>query len=120
MEQSTVKLNCNSLNMNFLSSLSGHFNENTFSDVTLVSDDQIQFHAHKFVLSACSPVLKDLLVSNIHPHPLLYLRGVSHKQLKSLIKLMYFGEASLNQEFSDKNMFLENSSDSKEDFQSSD
>ena len=31
--------------------------EGRYSDVTLVSDDQTQFKAHKFVLSACSPVL---------------------------------------------------------------
>ena len=31
--------------------------EGRYTDVTLVSDDQSQFKAHKIVLSACSPVL---------------------------------------------------------------
>ena len=39
--------------------------EQHFADVTLVSDDQIQTKAHKVVLSACSPVLKTLLVQII-------------------------------------------------------
>ena len=38
--------------------------EGHFADVTLVSDDQVQTLAHKVVLSAFSPVLKSLLVSN--------------------------------------------------------
>ena len=33
-------------------------------DVTLVSDDLVCLKAHKFVLSACSPVLKDILLKN--------------------------------------------------------
>ena len=34
------------------------YQEGTYTDVTLVSDDQTQFKAHKIVLSACSPVFK--------------------------------------------------------------
>ena len=35
-----------------------------FADVTLVSDDMKQFHSHKIVLSACSPVLEKLILNN--------------------------------------------------------
>ena len=31
-----------------------------FTDVTLVSDDQMQTQAHKFVLSACSPIFSSV------------------------------------------------------------
>jgi hypothetical protein len=55
------------------------FNQNIFSDVTLVSDDQTQLPAHKIVLSACSPVLGNILLSNPHSHPLIYLRGVKQQ-----------------------------------------
>ena len=40
---------------NLTSSLSGVFRENSFSDVTLVSDDLIPFQARRYVLSALSP-----------------------------------------------------------------
>ena len=66
-----------------------------FADVTLVSDDQIQTPAHKVVLSACSPVLKNLLVNNPHSHPLLYLRGIKQTELQAILKYMYFGEAQI-------------------------
>ena len=36
------------------------YNNNSFSDVTLVSDDQKPFQAHKVMLSACSPVLRNI------------------------------------------------------------
>merc|ERR1712051_1137023 len=69
--------------------------EGHFADVTLVSDDQIQTKAHKVVLSACSPVLKTLLVNNPHSHPLLYLRGIKQTELQAILKFMYFGETQI-------------------------
>ena len=69
--------------------------EGNFTDVTLVSDDQIQTPAHKVVLSACSPVLKTLLVNNPHSHPLLYLRGIKQTELQAILKFMYFGETQI-------------------------
>merc|ERR1712051_444298 len=69
--------------------------EGHFADVTLVSDDHIQTPAHKVVLSACSPVLKTLLVNNPHSHPLLYLRGIKQTELQAILKFMYFGETQI-------------------------
>merc|ERR1719228_2112756 len=66
-----------------------------FADVTLVSDDQIQIKAHKLVLSSASPVLRTLLLTNPHSHPLLYMRGVKHQELLPLLQWMYFGEADV-------------------------
>ena len=70
--------------------------EGTFSDVILVSsDDQKPIPAHKVVLSACSPVLKSLLVNNPHSHPLVYLRGIKQTELQAILKFMYFGETQI-------------------------
>ena len=74
------------------------FNENKFSDVTLVCDDQTQLPAHKIVLSACSPVLGNILLNNPHPHPLLYLRGVKQHEMQSILQFMYLGEATILQD----------------------
>ena len=71
--------------------------EGNFTDVTLVSDDQIQTPAHKVVLSACSPVLKTLLVNNPHSHPLLYLRGIKQTELQAILNFMYFGETQISE-----------------------
>ena len=58
---------------NFFSRISEVFIENSYRDVTLVSDDQKPFQAHRYVLSTFSPVLKNILLNNPHSHPLIYL-----------------------------------------------
>ena len=70
--------------------------ENISPNVTLVSDDLTQFQAHKIVLGACSPVLKNLLLTNPHSHPLLFLRGVKQQELESLLQFMYLGETVIH------------------------
>jgi len=73
-------------------------NDNNFCDVTLACDDGEQIRANKVVLSSCSPVLKNLLRSNPHPHPLVVLRGYTSQYLKQLIDFMYFGEVDVAQQ----------------------
>ena len=80
---------------NKTSSLTDVFTENSFTDVTLVSDDHIPFQAHRFVLSAFSPVLKNILLNNPHSHPLIFLRGVNHQELDSILQFIYLGKASV-------------------------
>ena len=82
--------------------------EGHFADVTLVSDDQIQNPVHKLVLSACSPVLKTLLVNNPHPHPLLYLRGIKQTELQALLTFMYCGETQIFEKRVDEFMNVAN------------
>ena len=67
------------------------------SDVTLVSDDQHQFNVHKFILSACSSVLKNILENNPQ-NTLIYLRGVHHEELESVLHFLYTGKATFNKE----------------------
>ena len=47
-----------------------------FSDVTLVCDDAQQLKAHKVVLAHNSTFFRNILVTNPHPYPLLYMKGV--------------------------------------------
>ena len=71
--------------------------DNCTADVTLVSDDKVNLQAHKIVLSASSPVLKNLLLMNPHPHPVIYMRNIKHKELLSLLQFMYLGETNVSQ-----------------------
>ena len=71
------------------------YEEEKHSDVTLVSDDQTQFKAHKIVLSACSPVFKKIIDNNPSQHPLIYLRGIQSYEMESLLQFMYLGEGKL-------------------------
>merc|ERR1712179_498393 len=77
---------------NVKSRVSDVIKEQSFCDVTLISDDQKPFQAHRYVLSTFSPVLKEILLNNPHSHPLIYLRGVNHQELNSILQFIYFGK----------------------------
>merc|ERR1712183_168857 len=81
---------------NVKSRVSDVIKEQSFCDVTLVSDDQKPFQAHIYVLSTFSPVLKNILFNNPHSHPLIYLRGVNHQELDSILQFIYFGKTSVD------------------------
>ena len=84
--------------------------ENDFLDVTLACEDE-QLKAHKVILSACSPFFKEVLRRNDHPHPLVYLRGVTLNDMKAVLNFMYHGEVNVAQD--DLNSFLQVAEDLK-------
>ena len=83
-------------NYNVKSRISNMMKEQSFCDVTLVSDDHTPFLAHRYILCSFSPVLKNILFNNPHSHPLIYLRGVNHQELDSILQFIYFGKASVD------------------------
>ena len=68
-----------------------------YSDVTLVSDDQYQFKAHKFMLGASSSVFHSILDNDIK-HSIIYLRGIQHTEIALILQYVYQGRATLHQE----------------------
>ena len=62
-----------------------------FFDVTLACEENEQIQAHKVILAACSPFFRGILRNNQHPHPLLYLKGVTAQDLQSVLNFMYHG-----------------------------
>ena len=82
------------------------------TDVTLVCDDKIHYKAHKIVLSACSPVMKDIIDNCAQEKtPIIYLKGIQHQEIESLLEFIYLGEATLYldriKEFLDAANYLE-------------
>ena len=67
--------------------------DNNHSDVTLVSDDLQQFQAHKYILGIFSPVLKNILLTNPHPNPMIYLQGIKGKDLYNILEFIYLGNS---------------------------
>jgi len=78
-----------------------------FLDVTLACDDD-QVQAHKVILSAASPLFRQLFFRNPHNHPLIYLNGTSKKNIQSLLIFIYSGETSVNQDDLETFMALAN------------
>jgi len=68
------------------------------TDVTLVCDDQKKYKAHKIVLSACSTVFKNIIDSLPQNASVIYLRGIQHQEMESILEFMYLGVATFYQE----------------------
>ena len=94
MNEKTLKLKREFYSNFLVSILSYEVNSNNFADVTLVSNEMRAFKVHKSVLSANSPVMKQLLLNNPHPEPIIYLHGVQDQELHTLLQLLYYGEAT--------------------------
>ena len=86
-----------------------------FADCTLVSDDMIPTQAHKIVLSSASIVFKQLLMlnPNSNTNPVLFLKGVKHEELKSILQFIYCGETNVHKDRFDKFILATNDLDIK-------
>ena len=70
-----------------------------FADVTLVTDDKQQIRAHRNILSAASPVFKNILQHNSNnTNPVINLSGIQHSEMESIMQLIYLGEARFYEE----------------------
>ena len=62
-------------------------NSHKSADVTLVCDDKTKFKAHKFVISACSPLFQSIIDELPQKEDsLIYLRGVQPQEMKSILR----------------------------------
>ena len=85
--------------------------EDHFKDVTLVSDDLHTVKAHKALLSKSSDVLRQMLLLKDDKDPIIFIRGSSQRQLKSLLSFIYVGETEVTEE--DMNAFVQLAKDFK-------
>ena len=69
-----------------------------FADVTLVSEDKKHIKAHKIILSACSPVFKDIVKLEKNTNTFIFLKGINFSDLEPIMQFIYVGEATLNEE----------------------
>ena len=100
--QENFCLRWNDFEANLSSAFQELRNDEDFSDVTLATDED-QVGAHKVVLSACSPHLKEVIrkhgrISGSRNNMLIYLRGVRHADLVSVLEFMYCGSVNVAQE----------------------
>jgi len=86
----------------FQAHISGYFkdlkDEQDFHDVSIACDESKQFRAHKVVLSAVSPVFRNLLKQSGNKDILVYLKGVKQSQLCDILEFIYKGSVNVYQE----------------------
>merc|ERR1712129_256529 len=97
MEEEKLCLKWNDFQENAISAFGTLREEREFADVTLACEDGQQVEAHKVILASSSPFFLNLLRRNKHPHPLIYMRGLTSEDLVAMIDFLYFGEANVYQ-----------------------
>ena len=93
-----LNLKWNDFQENINASFASLRGETDFSDVTLACADGHQLEAHKVILASTSPFFQELLKRNSHPHPLIFMRGVSSDEMVAVVDFLYFGEVNILQE----------------------
>ena len=78
--------------------LQGMMKSGLFTDVTLVCDDNKIFKAHTIALSACSAVFERILNGIPPSSSIIYLKGIHHQEMKSMLDFMYLGVSTLSEE----------------------
>ena len=70
--------------------------ERDFCDVTLAcAENQIQ--VHKVIISAISPILRNISKLNSNQNPLIYLKGVNFSHLQKIVTFLYQGRVNVAQ-----------------------
>merc|ERR1711860_478348 len=72
------------------------------SDVTLVTEDKKHIKANINILSACSPVFKEIFKKEKNSSQIMYLRGIQHFEMESIMQFIYLGEATFYEERMDE------------------
>ena len=64
------------------------------SDVTFITDDSVMVKANRFVLSAASPLLREILKIDCtlkSEEKVVYLKGIQYSEIRSIIQFIYLG-----------------------------
>ena len=85
-----------------------------YADVSIITEDRKELKAHKHILSFCSPVFKDILSITQEKCPVIYLRGIQHSEMESILQFMYLGEASFMQDRMNEFLLVANNLQIKE------
>ena len=80
------------------STLAEMFYDEMFTDITIVCDDNVEYQAHKVVLSSASLFFKKLLENTQDKHTVLYLKGTSGDIFKHIKTFIYLGSVNISQQ----------------------
>ena len=98
-EMTVPNLSPSRFHQQVLASLPRLYQEKTFSDVTLVSQEQAHHQAHRVVLCSVSPVLKSILEGlACVQSPVIFLKGVRGEDLESVLHFIYNGTLVLSRD----------------------
>ena len=97
MSSNAVSINFYGFDSHFSNALDDSLLFNLFTDITLVSDDDKYYRAHKIVLSSCSSLFGRILETDQTNDRECFINfpGLQHQELKAMLDLMYLGRVSV-------------------------
>ena len=98
MNQEKYNLNWHTYSDHLKEMLQEMMKSSDLSDVVLICDDKTQLKAHKIILSACSSVFRDIIKDLPQNNSVIYLRGIQHQEMQSILEFMYLGVGTFYQE----------------------
>ena len=100
MEPESYSLSSNEFPERVMTTMKNVYRSEMFADVTLISEDLREVRGHKLVLASGSKVLSRILSRpEMGQHQqVLYLRGILHDDLMSILQFIYLGEVTVAQE----------------------
>ena len=98
MDQQNTILTWNGYSDHLRSMMKELLTNDSLSDVTLVTEDKKKIKAHKNILSAFSPFLKDVFQEDKNLNIIIYLQGIQSIEADLIIQFIYFGEAIVYKE----------------------
>ena len=98
MEEDNCKISWNTYPEHVTEMLHDMIRYKELSDVTLICDDRKELKAHKIVLSACSKVFNSIFKEHSVDNSVIYLSGIKHQEMESILDFMYVGVASFEKD----------------------
>ena len=94
----------------FLSHLASSFahirSNDLFTDVTLVSDDEQSFLAHKVIIASSSEYFFNRLRNNKNSHQIICLDGMKSEEITNILDFLYYGEVKIDLGSIDRFIYL--------------
>jgi len=94
--EDNYNLRWNDFEKGLLGGVSEILDQKELFDISLMCEGSL-IQAHKLVLSSCSPVFRTIINQLPHPDPVVYMRGISAANMRSLLNFMYRGEVNIKQ-----------------------
>ena len=104
MSSEKYNLCSNNFSSTAVSTIQNLLTDTEYTDVTLVSDDRRKIRAHKVVLASASQFFREILPEISSHNPVLFLKGIDHSELLSIIRFIYVGATEVAENNLDKFM----------------
>merc|ERR1712133_217389 len=98
MDGTNVNLNWADFSAKLLDSLRETWSDDSFSDVTLVFDDETRIGANRTLLASISPLFKNILKTKSGQNPYFFMFGLDSTMVKFLLDFVCTGQTEISKE----------------------